>query len=72
MYCAKKTTKLNLRNSLRMCGPDIFTTIRNLKIGKGTAREKGIDGNFTRGPPDSPEKKTEGKGRGERGKCVPA
>ena len=37
---------------------------RSEKFGQGMARKKGIDRNFTRGPPDSPEKKTRGKGRG--------
>ena len=35
-------------------------------IGKGTAREKGINRSFTRGPPDSHEKKTRERGRGQR------
>jgi hypothetical protein len=44
--------------------------IQNTNTGKGTAHEKGIDRDFTRGPPDSPEKKTREKGRGERVMCA--
>jgi hypothetical protein len=44
--------------------------IHNTSTDKGMATKKGIDCNFTRGPPDSPEKKTRGKGRGERVMCA--